>query len=254
MTFALYPSLAGRVVFVSGGATGIGAEIVTAFVRNRARVGFMDVQRESGEALARALASEGEAPLFVEGDVTDIDSLRAAIEATREKFGPVGVLVNNAANDQRKRFDEVSPEFWDLSQNVNLRHHFFAAQAVHPQMKALGGGSIVNLSSIAWRAGAGEMPAYATAKAGVVGLTRALARAFGPDNIRVNAIEPGAVMTPRQRELWYKTEASVDAIVQRQMIRRVLDGAAVARAALFLAADDSAMITKQTLTVDAGLR
>ena len=254
MTFAHYPSLVGRVVFVSGGASGIGSDIVAAFARNRARVGFMDVQREAGEALARTLATEAEAPLFIEGDVTDIEVLRAAVEKTRARFGPIGVLVNNAANDQRKRFDDVSPEFWDLSQNVNLRHHFFAAQAVHPQMKALGGGSIVNLSSIAWRAGAGEMPAYATAKAGVVGLTRALARAFGPDNIRVNAIEPGAVMTPRQRALWYKTEGSVEAIVQRQMIRRVLDGAEIARAALFLAADDSAMITKQTLTVDAGLR
>ena len=254
MTFALYPSLVGRVVFVSGGATGIGSDLVAAFVRNRARVGFIDLQREAGEALCQSLAKEGEAPLFIEGDVTDIDGLRAAIERTHRHFGPIGVLVNNAANDQRKRFDEVSPEFWDLSQSVNLRHHFFAAQAVHPQMRELGGGSIVNLSSIAWRAGAGEKPAYATAKAGVVGLTRALARAFGPDNIRVNAIEPGAVMTPRQRELWYKTEASVDAMVQRQMIRRVLDGSEVARAALFLAADDSGMITKQTLTVDAGLR
>ena len=254
MTFALYPSLVGRVVFVSGGATGIGSDIVAAFVRNRARVGFIDLQRDAGEALSLSLAKEGEAPLFVQGDVADIDSLRAAIERTHRHFGPIGALVNNAANDQRKRFDEVDPEFWDLSQNVNLRHHFFAAQAVHPQMRELGGGSIVNLSSIAWRAGAGEMPAYATAKAGVVGLTRALARAFGPDNIRVNAIEPGAVMTPRQRELWYKTEASVDAMVQRQMIRRVLDGSEVARAALFLAADDSGMITKQTLTVDAGLR
>jgi len=254
VTFTQYPSLVGRVVFVSGGATAIGSDIVAAFARNHARVGFIDVQREAGEALAKSLAGEGEAALFVEGDVTDIDSLRAAIECTHQHFGPIGVLVNNAASDQRKKFDEIDPEFWDLSQNVNLRHHFFAAQAVHPQMKALGGGSIVNLSSIAWRAGAAEMPAYAAAKAGVVGLTRALARAFGPDNIRVNAIAPGAVMTPRQRALWYKTEASVDAIVQRQMIRQVLDGAAIARAALFLAADDSAMITKQTLTVDAGLR
>jgi len=254
VNFAQYPSLVGRVVFVSGGATGIGSDIVAAFARNHARVAFIDVQREAGEALAKSLAEEGEAPLFIEGDVTDIAALRAAIELTHQRFGPIGALVNNAANDQRKRFDEIEPEFWDLSQAVNLRHHFFAAQAVHPQMKALGGGSIVNLSSIAWRAGAGEMPAYAAAKAGVVGLTRALARAFGPDNIRVNAIEPGAVMTPRQRELWYKTEASVDAIVQRQMIRRVLDGSAIARAALFLAADDSAMITKQSLTVDAGLR
>jgi len=164
------------------------------------------------------------------------------------------VLVNNAANDQRHRFAEVSVEYWDQSQNVNLRHHFFAAQAVHLQMRELGFGSIINLSSIAWRAGAGEMPAYAAAKAGVVGLTRALARAFGPDNIRVNAIEPGAVMTDRQRQLWYKTPDSVEAMAQRQMIKTTLLGEEIARAALFLAADDSRMITKQSLTVDAGLR
>ncbi len=254
MTFATYPSLAGRVVFVSGGASGIGADIVAAFVRNGARVGFVDQQREAGDALAEQLAAEGEKPLFVRGDVTDIASLTGAIEATRAHFGPIGALVNNAANDQRKAFDEVTPEFWDQSQNVNLRHHFFAAQAVHPQMRELGGGSIVNLSSIAWRAGAGEMPAYATAKGAVVALTRALARALGPDNIRVNAVEPGAVMTQRQRDLWYKTEDSVQAMVDRQLIRRVLTGDEIARMILFLAADDSRMITKQTFTVDAGMR
>ena len=254
MTFAVYPSLAGRVVFVSGGATGIGADIVRAFARNHARVAFIDVQREAGATLAGELAADGEAPLFLEADVTEIPALRAAIAQTRERLGRIGVLVNNAANDQRRRFAEVSVEYWDQSQNVNLRHHFFAAQAVHPQMLELGSGSIINLSSIAWRAGAAEMPAYATAKAGVVGLTRALARAFGPDNIRVNAIEPGAVMTDRQRQLWYTTPESVEAMAQRQMIRKTLLGEEIARAALFLAADDSRMITKQTITVDAGLR
>ncbi|MFZ0205460.1 MAG: SDR family NAD(P)-dependent oxidoreductase, partial [Roseiarcus sp.] len=192
MTFAAYPSLAGRVVFVSGGASGIGADIVRAFARNRARIAFIDLQREAGAALARELAADGEAPLFLEVDVTDTPALQAAIGQTREKLGPIGVLVNNAANDQRHKVAEVSVEYWDQCQNVNLRHHFFAAQAVHPQMRQLGSGSIVNLSSIAWKFGAAEMPAYAAAKAGVVGLTRALARAFGPDNIRVNAIEPGA--------------------------------------------------------------
>ena len=254
MTFATYPSLAGRVVFVSGGATGIGADIVRAFALNRARVAFVDLQREAGEALARELATEGEKPLFIEADVTDVAALQAAIETTRAKLGPIGVLVNNAALDQRHTVDEISVQFWDDMQNVNLRHHFFAAQAAHPQMRALGGGSIINLSSIAWRAGAGEMPAYATAKAGVVGLTRALARAFGGDNIRVNAIEPGAVITERQRRLWFKTQESVDAMVQKQTIKRVLLGEEIARAALFLAADDSRMITKQSFTVDAGLR
>ncbi len=254
MTFAAYPSLAGRVVFVSGGATGIGAEIVRAFARNRARVAFVDLHHEAGAALARALVADGEAPLFLEADVTDTPALQAAIAQTREKLGPIGVLVNNAANDQRHKVADVSVEYWDHSQNVNLRHHFFAAQAVHSQMRELGFGSIVNLSSIAWRAGAAEMPAYAAAKAGVVGLTRALARAFGPDNIRVNAIEPGAVMTERQRQLWYKSPESVEAMAQRQAIKTTLLGEEIARAALFLAADDSRMITKQSLTVDAGLR
>ena len=254
MTFATYPSLAGRVVFVSGGASGIGADIVRAFVRNRARVAFIDKQREAGDALASNVGAEGETPLFVQGDVTDISALRQAIETARTRLGPIGVLVNNAALDQRHAVADVTEDFWDAMQDVNLKHHFFAAQAVHPQMKALGGGAIINLSSIAWRGGAGEMPAYATAKAGVVGLTRALARAFGPDNIRVNAIEPGAVMTERQRQLWFKTQEAVDSVVQKQAIRQMLLGEEIARTVLFLASDDSRMITKQSFTVDAGLR
>ncbi len=239
---------------MSGGATGIGADIVRAFVRNGARVGFVDLLREAGEALVRETAEKGEKPLFIECDVTDVPALRAAIDTTRERLGPIGVLVNNAALDERHAFEEVTEKFWDDMQAVNLRHHFFAAQAVHPQMKALGGGSIINLSSIAWRGGAGEMPAYATAKAGVVGLTRALARAFGADNIRVNAIEPGAVITERQKRLWFKTQELINSMVQKQTIKHVLLGEEIARTALFLAADDSRMITKQSFTVDAGLR
>jgi NAD(P)-dependent dehydrogenase (short-subunit alcohol dehydrogenase family) len=254
LTFATYPSLAGRTVFISGGATGIGSDLVRAFARNRARVAFVDLRRRDGEALAREISIDGGNHLFVESDVTDISSLRKAIAMVRERLGPIGVLINNAANDQRHVVAEVDVEFWDHSQNVNLRHHFFACQAVHPQMRELGSGSIINLSSIAWRGGAAEMPAYAAAKAGIIGLTRSLARAFGPDNIRVNAIEPGAVMTERQIELWYTTPESVEAMAGRQSIRRTLLGEEIARTALFLAADDSQMITKQSLTVDAGLR
>jgi NAD(P)-dependent dehydrogenase (short-subunit alcohol dehydrogenase family) len=255
VTFANYPSLAGRVVFVTGGATGIGADIVSAFAAQKAKVAFCDLQREAGDGLAREIGARGDPePLVLQADVTDIAALQGAIAAAREKLGPIGVLVNNAANDQRHKVDEVSVEFWDRTQNVNLRHHFFAAQAVRADMKGLGGGSIINLSSTAWRFGASEMAAYATAKAGVLGLTRALARAFGPDNIRVNAIEPGAVMTERQRQLWYKTEASVQAMVERQLLHRVLGGEEIARMILFLAADDSRMITKQSFTVDAGIR
>ena len=254
MTFAVYPSLAGRTVFVSGGASGIGADIVRAFARNHARVAFCDLQADAGRALATELAESGEHALFLPCDVTDIPALRTAIWRTREALGPIAALVNNAASDERHAIDDVSVAYWNHAQNVNLRHHFFAAQTVRPQMRDLGFGSIVNLSSIAWRAGAAEMPAYSAAKAGVVGLTHALARAFGADNIRVNAVEPGAVMTERQRQLWYRTPESVEAVVQRQSIKTTLLGEEVARAALFLAADDSRMITKQSLTVDAGLR
>ncbi len=254
MNFAIYPSLEGRVVFITGGATGIGADMVRAFVRQKAKVALFDLLREAGDDLARKLSGEGPAPLVLQGDVTDIEALRTAIAMARETLGNIGVLINNAANDQRHDIAEISVDVWDQTQNVNLRHHFFAAQAVHPQMRELGGGSIINLSSIAWRAGSGEMAPYATAKAGVVGLTRALARAFGADNIRVNAIEPGAVITERQRRLWFTAPGSVEAIAQRQMIKRTLLGEEIARMALFLGADDSAMITKQSLTVDAGLR
>ena len=192
--------------------------------------------------------------LYLHCDVTDVDALQASVESVRARLGPVAVLVNNAADDQRHPVNAVTAEFWDRSFDVNLRHHFFAAQAVHPHMKELGYGSIINFSSISWRFGADQMVAYATAKGAVVALTRALARSFGPDNIRVNAIEPGAVITERQRELWFKTQDAIDQTVQRQLIRRVLLGEEIARTVLFLAADDSRMITKQSITVDAGLR
>ena len=253
--FATYPSLTNRVVLISGGASGIGADMVRAFASNGARVGFLDVQDEPAEALVRELdGAAGQAPLYLHCDVTDVDALQASIESVRERLGPVAVLVNNAADDQRHPVDAVTAEYWDRSFDVNLRHHFFAAQAVHPHMKELGFGSIINFSSISWRFGADQMVAYATAKGAVVALTRALARSFGPDNIRVNAVEPGAVITERQRELWFKTQDAIDQTVQRQLIRRVLLGEEIARTVLFLAADDSRMITKQSITVDAGLR
>ncbi|WP_292543012.1 SDR family NAD(P)-dependent oxidoreductase [Mesorhizobium sp.] len=253
--FAIYPSLTDRVVLISGGASGIGADMVRAFVANGARVAFLDVQDEPAEALLRELGGAGgRAPLYLHCDVTDVDALQASVEGVRARLGPVAVLVNNAADDQRHPVDAVTSEYWDRSFDVNLRHHFFAAQAVHPHMKELGFGSIINFSSIAWRFGADQMVAYATAKGAVVALTRALARSFGSDNIRVNAVEPGAVITERQRELWFKTQDAIDQTVQRQLIRRVLLGEEIARTVLFLAADDSRMITKQSIAVDAGLR
>ncbi|RWM81505.1 MAG: SDR family oxidoreductase [Mesorhizobium sp.] len=255
MQFATYPSLTDRVVLISGGASGIGADMVRAFASNGARVCFLDVQDGPAEALVREVSGAGgRAPLYLHCDVTDVAALQASVEGVRAQLGPVAVLVNNAADDQRHPVDAVTAEYWDRSFDVNLRHHFFAAQAVHPHMKQLGFGSIINFSSIAWRFGADQMVAYATAKGAVVALTRALARSFGSDNIRVNAVEPGAVITERQRELWFKTQDAIDQTVQRQLIRRVLLGEEIARTVLFLAADDSRMITKQSIAVDAGLR
>ncbi|RWK61510.1 MAG: SDR family oxidoreductase [Mesorhizobium sp.] len=255
MQFATYPSLTDRVVLISGGASGIGADMVRAFASNGARVCFLDVQDGPAEALVREVSGAGgRAPLYLHCDVTDVAALQASVEGVRAQLGPVAVLVNNAADDQRHPVEAVTAEYWDRSFDVNLRHHFFAAQAVHPHMKQLGFGSIINFSSIAWRFGADQMVAYATAKGAVVALTRALARSFGSDNIRVNAVEPGAVITERQRELWFKTQDAIDQTVQRQLIRRVLLGEEIARTVLFLAADDSRMITKQSIAVDAGLR
>jgi NAD(P)-dependent dehydrogenase (short-subunit alcohol dehydrogenase family) len=253
VTFARYPSLADRVVLVTGGGSGIGAAMVEAFAENGARVAFVDIQDAPSHALIEKLASARHRPRFIHCDLTDIAALRAAVATIRAEIGPVAVLINNAANDDRHAIDEVTPEYWDKAMNVNLRHQFFAAQAVRPQMRELGGGAIVNFSSIAWMFGGADFVAYSTAKAGVIGLTNSLARAFGPDNIRVNAIAPGGVVTERQLRLWY-SEEQADAMAQRQLIRKRLLPDEIARAALFLSADDSRMITKQCLVVDAGLR
>ena len=255
MTFATYPSLAGRVVLITGGASGIGAEMVRQFAQNGAKVAFLDIQDEAAEALVAELASCPHAPRSQHCDVTDIPALRAAIEEVRVALGPITVLVNNAGNDQRHRSHEVSPDYWDRTLALNLDHQFFACQAVRPQMQAAGGGAIINLSSIAWMGGgAANLVAYSAAKAAIVGMTNSLAREYGEDGIRVNAIAPGAVLTPRQLELWYTSDAQVDAIVARQCLKERLMAADIARMALFLAADDGRMITKQCIVVDAGLR
>jgi D-xylose 1-dehydrogenase len=241
---AVYPSLDGRRVLVTGGASGIGAEIVRGFARNGARVAVVDVDRAAGEALAEELGVR-----FLACDLTDVGALRAAAA----EAGPVTVLINNAADDQRYAIEEITPELWDAAQAVNLRHQFFMAQAVLAGMRAAGGGSIVNLSSVAWRRGPAGLLAYGTAKAGVIGLTNALATQLGADRIRVNAIAPGAVMTPRQMRLWHTPE-SRDRLVSSQAIPVDVTERDIAAAALFLAADDSRMITRQVLYVDGGLR
>ncbi|HEX5080270.1 MAG TPA: SDR family oxidoreductase [Geminicoccaceae bacterium] len=255
MTFATYPSLADRVVLITGGASGIGAEMVRQFAGNGARVAFLDIQSQAAQALVAGLARGAHTPRFLHCDVADIAALRAAVAEVHAALGPITVLVNNAGNDQRQASQEVSPESWRRVLALNLDHHFFACQAVRPHMRAAGGGAIVNLSSIAWMGGgAADLVAYSAAKAAIVGMTNSLAREYGDDGIRVNAIAPGAVLTRRQLELWYTDAAQVAAVIARQCLKARLAEADIARMALFLAADDSGMITKQCFIVDAGLR
>ena len=205
--YASYPSLEDRVVFVTGGGSGIGASIVEHLCAQRARVTFVDIQREVSEVLVARVAARGlPAPSFIACDLRDIAALRAAVAEAR--LGPIRVLVNNAAHDERHAIEAVTPEYWDDRFAVNLRHQFFATQAVVPGMAAAGGGSIINFGSTSWLVGQGGMPAYLSAKAAVAGLTRALARDLGPRNIRVNAVVPGWIMTERQIILWLTPEAS----------------------------------------------
>jgi len=249
-----YAGLADRVVLITGGASGIGAAFVRAFAAQRARVAFLDVDAEAGEALVREVAdASGSAPLFVPCDLLDIEALRAAMTEVRAALGDAAVLVNNAANDQRQVLSEVTPEEFDWMIGVNLKHVFFAAQAVVPQMQARGGGSIVNMSSVAWMRGAPALPAYAAAKAAIVGFTNSLARLVGPDRIRVNAIAPGMVITDRQRRLWFPDEQKIAEFRARQAIPDAVTPDDIARLALFLASDESQRITRQCFQVDGGL-
>jgi D-xylose 1-dehydrogenase len=247
--FARYPSLDGAVFLVSGGASGIGADIVKAAHDQGAKVAFLDIQDAEGAALADGLPGA----VFLRCDITKPDAIIRAVADVKAKLGPIRVLVNNAANDDRKFPQDIDADYWDWSMDVNLRHQFLLAKEVMPQMKALGGGSIINFSSIAWRFGADAMTAYVTAKSAVVGLTRSLSRNYGAHNIRVNTIEPGAVITEKQLRLWYPTQDKVDAMVNNQRIKKVLKADEIARAVLFLASEDSRMITGQTLVVDAGM-
>jgi D-xylose 1-dehydrogenase len=254
MTETTYAGLAGRVVLITGGASGIGAAFVRAFAAQHARVAFLDIDREAGEALVREVAgASGSSPLFVPCDIIDIDALRCAIAQVHASLGEAAVLVNNAANDQRQVLADVTPAEFDWMIGVNLRHVFFAAQAVVPQMRSRGGGSIINMSSVAWMRGAPALPTYAAAKAAIVGFTNSLARLVGPDRIRVNAIAPGMVITERQRRLWYPDEQQIAVARARQAIPDAVTPDDIARLALFLASDDSQRITRQCFQVDAGL-
>ena len=247
---ASYPSLAGRVAFVSGGGSGIGAFIVTRLAEQGCKVAFCDVADAPSQALVSKLAPA--VVRFHRCDVRDIAALRAVLAAVEKEWGPITVLVNNAARDDRHALESVTPEYWDDALAVNLRHHFFAAQAVAPGMARAGGGSIINVGSVSWMRGVAGMVTYAASKAAINGLTRTLARELGPQNIRVNSIVPGAIDTPRQRQLWIGPEKEREFLAQ-QCLKFRLDEDDVARGVLFLASDDAGGITGHNLMIDAGL-
>ncbi|MBL8701496.1 MAG: SDR family oxidoreductase [Alphaproteobacteria bacterium] len=246
---ASYPGLSGRTAIVTGGASGIGAAIVRGFVRAGARVAFLDIQDEAG----RAMASETGA-LFLRCDLLDLAALKESLATAQARLGSAGVLVNNAANDQRQSFEVVTPESFDWMMGVNFRHVFFACQAVLPAMRAAGGGAIVNMSSGVWMGGGNDMEAYSAAKAAIVGLTNSLARDYGRHRIRVNAVAPGMITTERQRRLWYPDESAISAGLARQCTPDPVTEADVAEVVLFLASDAARGITKQLIPVNGGLR
>lgn len=248
MDYAAYPSLNGRSVFVTGGASGIGAEIVRAFAAQGSRVGFVDRDAASANALVEAV--EGEVA-FEECDLCDIEGLRRAFAALAERIGPAQALVNNAARDDRHDWSEVTAEYWDERFATNLRHMFFAIQAVAPGMIAAGGGSIVNLGSNSWWEASGGFPAYTTAKSAVHGLTRTMARDLGDHRIRVNTVVPGWIMTERQKELWVTPEL-IERHRARQCLPDLLEPVHVARMVVFLASDDALMCTANNYMVEAG--
>ncbi len=247
---ATYPSLAGKIAFVSGGGSGIGASIVAHLARQGCRVAFCDVADDAAAALVAGLAPAS--AHYYRCDVRDIAALRETLARAGSELGPITILVNNAARDDRHRMEDVSPEYWDDCLATNLRHHFFAIQAVAPQMAAAGGGAIVNMGSVSWMRGRPELAGYTTSKAAIRGLTRTLARELGARNIRVNGVVPGAVATERQAKLW-ASPAKVREFIGLQCLKYRLEADDVARAVLFLVSDEARGCTGHDLIVDAGL-
>ena len=250
MTHAVYPSLANKTVVITGGGSGIGEVIVEGFVRQKAKVFFLDVAEAESRALITRL---GDSARFIKCDVTDVQALRAALADIEAKAGPVAVLVNNAANDDRHKVEEVTPEYWENRLAVNLRHLFFASQAVTAGMKKAGGGAIINLSSVSWHSAIDNLSVYETAKAGIEGMTRAMARDLGESNIRVNCVVPGAIRTPRQMKLWHTPEEEAKILAQQCLKQRVYP-IHVTAMVLFLASADAAMCTAHNYWVDGGYR
>jgi len=250
--FAKYPSLRDRVVIVTGGASGIGEAIVEAFAAQEARVVFFDVQDTTAHQLSERLTTSGlPCPAYYHCDLTDIAALQQSVSKVLDQFATIDVLVNNAGNDVRHAVAEVTSASWDALMAVNLKQQFFMAQAVIPAMRQAQRGSIINMSSISWLIPSTRLPVYVTAKAAIVGMTRTLAHELGADNIRVNAVMPGAILTEKQKQLWF-TEAYKQEILNSQAIQRMILPDEVARLVLFLASDDSSAITNQSYAIDGG--
>jgi NAD(P)-dependent dehydrogenase (short-subunit alcohol dehydrogenase family) len=250
--FACYPSLRDRAVVITGGASGIGEKIVEHFAKQGARVAFLDIQDDAARQLIQKIGSDAHVrPLYLHCDLTDASAIADCLQKIIAELKTVDVLVNNAGNDARHSIEDVTPEYWDRSMAINLKQQFFASQAVIPVMKKAGRGSIINMSSISWIIPGTGLPVYVAAKAAIVGLTRTLAHELGPDNIRVNAVLPGAIQTERQIQLWF-TEAYKAEILSNQALKRMIQPEEVARLVLFLAADDSSAITSQSYVIDGG--
>jgi NAD(P)-dependent dehydrogenase (short-subunit alcohol dehydrogenase family) len=249
---AIYPSLENRVVVVTGGATGIGEATVEAFAGQQAQVAFLDIQDEAaGKLIERIEGSGGKTPVYYRCDLANIESLQGVVAEIVARFGTVDVLVNNAGNDARHTVEQVSPQSWDDTMAVNLKHQFFMTQAVVPAMRRAGRGAVINMSSISWVIPSTNVPVYVTAKAAIVGMTRTLAHELGGDNIRVNCVMPGAIVTERQKRLWLTEEYKAE-ILKRQALKRLIEPEEVARLVLFLASDDSSAITNQSYVIDGG--
>jgi NAD(P)-dependent dehydrogenase (short-subunit alcohol dehydrogenase family) len=250
---AIYPSLKGRTVLVTGGGSGIGESIVRHFAAQGSKVGFIDIKEKESRSLESKLRKKKQKVHFEHADLADIEALRAAIGRIRKAFGPITVLINNAAHDERHKLAEVTPDYFDDRIAVNVRHQFFAIQAVVDEMKKAGGGSIVNLTSTSFMVGSQDLPVYTIAKAGVLGLTGGLARELGPFNIRINSFAPGWIMTERQLTKWM-TPAGEKELMQSQALKRKLYPDDMARAILFLASDEASAVTNQTFIFDGGWR